>query len=455
MERLSGFADKFLKYLEVERNCSLNTIKAYKEDLGDFIDFVGNKPAYEVSENDIEKFLTKFVMTHSESTAERKLAAVKSFFRYLELEGAIARNPASLVSYRRREQKLPVVLTVEEVERMIEYADNPRDIAILELIYGCGLRVSESSSLDVGDIDFKREEVRVMGKGSVERIVPLGRRAISALQSYLKLRTGKDRALFVNKFGRRLSARHIYTIVKKYAEKAGILKNISPHTLRHSFATHMLESGADLRVIQELLGHRSLATTQKYTHVDVKHLIKAYKKGHPRARSTTVLAVRRGKTVMASDGQVTYGETVLKSNARKVRKVYDDRVLVGFAGTTADALTLFGRFEGKLQEFSGNLVRASVELAKDWRTDRALRRLEAVLIAADSERILIITGGGDVVEPDEPIAAIGSGGAYALAAAKALMRHTKLSAKEIVESAMKIAGEISIYSNQNFILEEI
>ncbi|ACM22326.1 ATP-dependent protease hslV [Thermotoga neapolitana DSM 4359] len=171
---------------------------------------------------------------------------------------------------------------------------------------------------------------------------------------------------------------------------------------------------------------------------------------------TTILVVRRdGKTVMGGDGQVTFGSTVLKGNARKVRKLGEGRVLAGFAGSVADAMTLFDRFEAKLREWGGNLTKAAVELAKDWRTDRILRRLEALLLVADRENIFIISGNGEVIQPDDDAAAIGSGGPYALAAAKALLRNTDLSAREIVEKAMMIAGEICIYTNQNLVIEEV
>jgi len=171
---------------------------------------------------------------------------------------------------------------------------------------------------------------------------------------------------------------------------------------------------------------------------------------------TTVLCIKKDNSViMASDGQVTMGNTVLKHNAKKIRKLYNGQVLTGFAGSTADAFTLFERFEGKLETYKGNLLRAAVELAKDWRTDKILRRLEALLIVADREHILIISGNGDVIEPEDPIAAIGSGGPYAFAAAKALYDNTKLSAKEIVEKAMEIASKICIYTNNQIILEEL
>ena len=173
-------------------------------------------------------------------------------------------------------------------------------------------------------------------------------------------------------------------------------------------------------------------------------------------RSTTVLCVRRdGKVVMAGDGQVTLGDGIVKHSARKIRRLYGDKILAGFAGSTADAFSLFSRFETKLEQYQGNLGRAAVELAKDWRTDKMLRNLEALLVVADLEQTYLISGAGDVIEPDEGIAAIGSGGPYATSAARALAEHTELSAHRIAEEAMKIAGKICIYTNEVVTIEEL
>ncbi len=173
-------------------------------------------------------------------------------------------------------------------------------------------------------------------------------------------------------------------------------------------------------------------------------------------RSTTVICVRRdGKVVMAGDGQVTLGSEVLKGSARKLRRIYNDKILAGFAGSTADAFALFSRFEAKLEQFNGNLPRAVVELAKEWRTDRALRHLEALLLVADATNTYLVSGNGDVIEPDEGVSAIGSGGPFAMSAALALLRNTKLSARHIAEQAMAIAGRICIYTNENVTYEEL
>lgn len=173
-------------------------------------------------------------------------------------------------------------------------------------------------------------------------------------------------------------------------------------------------------------------------------------------RSTTVILVRRdGLVALAGDGQVTMGETIMKSSARKVRRLYNDAILAGFAGATADAFSLLTRFESKLEQYHGNLERAAIELSKEWRTDKVLRNLEALLIVADKKSSFLLSGNGDVITPDDGVIAIGSGGSYALAAARALMKHTKLSAREIAVDSLEIAGEICIYSNQNIVVEEL
>jgi ATP-dependent HslUV protease, peptidase subunit HslV len=173
-------------------------------------------------------------------------------------------------------------------------------------------------------------------------------------------------------------------------------------------------------------------------------------------RSTTILAVRReGRAVIAGDGQVTMGETVMKSSARKVRRLHNDKVIAGFAGASADAFALFQRFEAKLEQYHGQLSRAAVEMAKEWRTDKIMRNLEALLLVADKDATLVLSGNGDVIEPDDGVAAIGSGGPYALSAARALLAHTDFPARRVAEEAMKIAGQICIYSNSNLVIEEV
>ena len=209
-------------------------------------------------------------------------------------------------------------------------------------------------------------------------------------------------------------------------------------------SNHGLPGGVDRHALKSSLG----APTMPYS-ANRESVVDQY-------RGTTILSVRRqGKVVVGGDGQVSLGNTVMKGNARKVRRLHHDQVIAGFAGGTADAFTLFERFEGKLEQHRGNLVRAAVELAKDWRTDRMLRRLEALLAVADKEASLIITGNGDVIEPENDIIAIGSGGPFAQSAANALLQNTELSAREIVEKSLRIAGDICIYTNQNLTIEEL
>ena len=180
------------------------------------------------------------------------------------------------------------------------------------------------------------------------------------------------------------------------------------------------------------------------------------KQNSPLMHGTTVLCVRKdNKVVLAADGQVTMGEAVIKHSARKTRRLYNDKIIAGFAGSTADALSLFARFENKLQEFHGNLARSAVELAKEWRTDRSLRHLDALLLVADTKGTFLISGNGDVIEPDDGICAIGSGGPYALSAARVLVKHTKMNAKDIAQEAMRLASEICIFTNANFSIEEL
>ncbi len=189
---------------------------------------------------------------------------------------------------------------------------------------------------------------------------------------------------------------------------------------------------------------------------EVQHAAPTTASSRIRIRSTTVLCVRRnGSVVMAADGQVTLGESVIKHSARKIRRLYQDKILAGFAGSTADAFSLFSRFESKLEQYAGNLGRSAVELAKDWRTDKMLRNLEALLVVANVEQTYLISGAGDVIEPDEGIAAIGSGGSYALASARALMQNTELPARDIAEKSLRIAGQICIYTNDQITIEEL
>jgi integrase/recombinase XerC len=280
--------DQFLRYMEVERGSSPHTLRAYRKDLELFFEQAGE--GTELS--DVRGFVAAEINRgQKKSTASRRLAAIRSFFKYLNREGLLKKNPARLISSPKLPKQLPRFLTVDEVFGLVEKPGGlsfmeQRDRAMLELMYSSGLRVGELSSLNLDDVNLDEGLVKVMGKGNKERIVPVGGKAQEALRSYLveKLIQKKgDKALFVSRNGKRLDPRGIRRIVKKYSLALGLQGKVSPHTLRHTFATHLLQSGADLRVIQELLGHSSLSTTQKYTHLDITHLMDIYDKAHPLA----------------------------------------------------------------------------------------------------------------------------------------------------------------------------
>lgn len=283
--------DQFLRYLEIERNASSHTLRAYRKDLESFATYVQKKPSA-VDMGDIRSFIAHQIKGGmNKSTAGRRLASIRSFLQYLHREGYIKSNPAKLVSTPRASKLLPKFLSVDDVFSLIEKPEGIgfiplRDRAILELLYSSGLRVSEISGLNVDEVNIREGLVKVKGKGKKERILPVGTKAAEALKSYMVERIllkKRDSALFLNRSDTRLTERSIRRIVVKYAKLTGITAAIGPHTLRHTFASHLLQSGADLRVIQELLGHTSLSTTQKYTHLDITHLMDVYDKSHPRS----------------------------------------------------------------------------------------------------------------------------------------------------------------------------
>ena len=287
----------FEQHIGIERNLSAHTRRAYHQDLAEFRAFLQQESAGEeprVEEVDtlvLRRYLAHLHRRNRRSTIARKLSALRSFFAYLVREGVLTANPGELVATPRQEKYLPKTLTVDEIFAFIERQGGSellvrRDRAILEVLYSCGLRVGELAALDFGSIDWEQGLVRVRGKGNKERLVPLGRQARVALEQYLDQRGGLnvEGALFLNYRGGRLSARSIERNFKQLLLKAGILKDATPHALRHSFATHLLDGGADLRAIQELLGHASLSTTQKYTQVSLDHLMEVYDKAHPRGR---------------------------------------------------------------------------------------------------------------------------------------------------------------------------
>src|SRR6185369_15920654 len=288
---------QFTTYLETERDVSPHTLSAYRSDLGQLLTFAVNERGEDVSAQDIDQLLLRRYLaglstSTKKSSIGRKLAAIRSFFRFLLRRGAIAKNPAELVATPKKEQRLPFHLDIDQATTLMETPDDDqkyalRDRAILELFYSSGLRVSELTGLNVGELDLAAGMARVTGKGGKERIVPVGSRALEALQKYLEWRNddAAKGALFLNTRGGRINRRSVARIVDTHVMRIAAFKRISPHTLRHTFATHMLEGGADLRAIQELLGHASLSTTQKYTHVSIDHLMEVYDKAHPKAHT--------------------------------------------------------------------------------------------------------------------------------------------------------------------------
>lgn len=291
----SQHTDNFLKYLQVEKNASPHTIKNYSVDLREFFGCLGEKKVEETTYLDVRGFLASLKeREYSKSSVSRKLACVRSFFKYLSRENILETNPAVDVSTPKREKRLPKFLDAQEVTSLLEAPskntwEEKRDKAILETLYSSGLRVSELVGLNHDDMDFFSGLVRVRGKGKKERIVPLGQVALSVIQEYTKkkppreMETGSSRPLFINRSGSRLTDRSVRRMILKYSKRIGLTKEVSPHTLRHSFATHMLDRGADLRSVQEILGHENLSTTQIYTHITTERLKEAYDAAHPRA----------------------------------------------------------------------------------------------------------------------------------------------------------------------------
>ncbi len=289
---MNEYTDKFIHYLNIEQGVSPHTLRAYREDLKEFASFI-DKDLKGIDNLDIRSFLASLHNRKlKKSSISRKLATIRSFFKYLHREGHVTKNPAKLVSSPKVPRNLPKFLDIDETFSLMNTPRGDtfkatRDKAILELLYSSGLRVSELTSLDVVDLDNKESVVRVKGKGRKERIVPIGSKAMEALQNYLPERVSlkkKSPALFLNTRGGRLTQRSVSRILVQYSRMIHLEGDLSPHTLRHTFATHLLHEGADLRSIQELLGHSSLSTTQKYTHVDIGHLTEVYDKAHPLAK---------------------------------------------------------------------------------------------------------------------------------------------------------------------------
>jgi len=293
--------DRFLRHLAAERNASEHTVRSYGRDLAQFLDFIEERGELGAFPSELTRLTFRAYLAgllekgYAKTSVARKVAALKSLYKFLLLRGHTKTNPASALRTPKVGKRLPKLLSVDQITRLIAAvpADglwSLRDVAVLEVLYGGGLRVSELVAADVEDVDISDGIIRVRGKGKKERIAPIGRSASRAVERYLEERSRHhsrarfDRsAVFINRAGSRLTVRSVRRLVDKYAAAAGLARNVTPHMLRHSFATHMLDRGADLRAVQELLGHESLSTTQLYTHLTAERMKQTYDAAHPRA----------------------------------------------------------------------------------------------------------------------------------------------------------------------------
>lgn len=296
LNTISSLIEDFLEYLVVERACSNNTLLSYRSDLNQFDEHVNLTDVNQITSRHIDKYV-KYLSDkgYLSTTKARKLASIRSFVSYLHSEGIIENDPTDLIPTPKRAQHLPRVLKLSDVKNLLQLplhisssADAMRDAAMLQIAYASGLRVSEIIGLDVENIDFTVGSVRCMGKGSKERMVPVHRVALDSIDRYVRrgratFRQQESKALFLNRRGNRLTRQGFWGIVKKYAKLIGLENSMTPHTLRHSFATHLLEGGAPIRHVQELLGHASISTTQIYTHLTVEFVRDQYDNAHPRA----------------------------------------------------------------------------------------------------------------------------------------------------------------------------
>lgn len=289
----------FKKYLRIERSLSENTIESYIRDIKKLYDFAKKNKIQQlnITRNDIKEFIKSInkagISTRSQS---RIISGLKSYYKYLILEGYIKKDPTELIESPKIGLKLPDTLNIQEIEKIInsvshQHPQGLRNQTIIEVLYSCGLRVSELTNLKISNINFKENFIRIIGKGNKERLTPIGNTAIKLIKQYIKeyrnnqnIKKGSEDILFLNRRGSQLTRVMIFTIVKKIARSAGIKKNISPHTFRHSFATHLLEGGADLRIIQEILGHENITTTEIYTHLDKEFIKEAILQFHPRSK---------------------------------------------------------------------------------------------------------------------------------------------------------------------------
>lgn len=295
---MEQYLELFRRHLEVERNLSLHTVKAYLRDLHQFHLFLKQTQGEVIDAQVLgrvdalllRQYLASLQKKCSRSSVARKLSTLKTFYRFLERQGAVVASPVASVAAPRRQHYLPTVLSAEQTGRLLDapvnsYPQLVRDLAICEMLYSCGLRVGELTSLNLDAVDLEQRQVRVLGKGNKERLLPIGRQACHALNLYLQQRPATEAVgLFLNYRGGRLTARSIQRLLKRRLQQLNLSADVTPHALRHSFATHLLDAGADLRVIQELLGHVSLSTTQRYTSVSFAHLTSVYDRSHPRSR---------------------------------------------------------------------------------------------------------------------------------------------------------------------------
>ena len=477
----------FAAHLAHERRMSPRTVEHYMRDLTPPLAMYLHRDGARVGTCDVtllslRGWLGSRAKDRTGATIARNISSARAFFRFAKHTHRIEIDPSALLKSPKVRKPLPQIVSIPDAGRLMDIPpDAPalkrtsetarkrlvlRDQAMLELMYSSGLRVSELTGLNVLDVDNSRGvAARVLGKGEqrahrsggrhgAQRARTLSLRSPTAVRSENR-HTRRASSCFSSTRGRRIAVRDVQTLVARYGQLATGRPGIHPHTLRHACATHLLDAGADLRVIQELLGHASLfhhatLSTHRVARAGSCEGIRpgaplgarsqpGQQHGRHRAdpcvslricmdvvHSTTVLAVRRGdRAAIAGDGQVTLGNTVVKHGAKKVRRLADGSALVGFAGAAADGFTLLERLESKLKEHRGQLARACVELAKEWRMDRVLRRLEAMLIALDAKGTYLVSGNGDVIEPDEGCVAIGSGGPYAFAAARALLAHSE------------------------------
>lgn len=292
---MTGLVEEFISYLFIERGLAENTLEAYRRDINSFLTISKTKDIKAITRDELSLYLVYLKKENrAASTVARHVAALKTFFKYLYQEGYIKENPVADLERPKQDKKLPQFLSIAEVDKLLNGPDlntpfGIRDKAMLEVLYATGVRVSELISLGINNINLEIGFVRCMGKGSKERIIPLGSQAVESLNTYLSwgrnklLKNPREQILFLNQHGRGLTRQGFWKILKGYTTKLGIEKEISPHMLRHSFATHLLENGADLRAVQEMLGHADISTTQIYTHITKNKLISAYKKSHPRA----------------------------------------------------------------------------------------------------------------------------------------------------------------------------